>query len=57
MGKRLLQKYAGYVHAKQFKRSKKAINKLKTYLGRVYREIKSKVIEPSEKLKELLIIA
>ena len=30
---------------------------MKTYLGRVYREIKSKVIEPSEKLKELLIIA
>jgi len=38
-GKRLLIKYGRYNHAKQFKRKKAALKKLKVRLGRVYREI------------------
>ena len=38
-GKKLLIKYGRYNHAKQFKRKKAALKKLKVRLGRLYREI------------------
>jgi len=38
-GKKLLIKYSRYNHAKQFRRKAAALKKLKTRLGRVYREI------------------
>jgi IS5 family transposase len=38
-GKRLLIKYGRYNHAKQFKRKKAVLKKLKVRLGRIYREI------------------
>jgi IS5 family transposase len=38
-GKRLLIKYGRYNHAKQFKRKKATLKKLKVRLGRVHREI------------------
>ncbi len=38
-GKRLLIKYGRYNHAKQFKRKKATLKKLKIRLGRLYREI------------------
>lgn len=39
LGTRALRKAASYAHARQFKRAKKEIRRLKTYLGRVYRDI------------------
>ena len=46
-GKKLLIKYGRYNHAKQFKRKKAALKKLKVRLGRVYREILRKSEEQS----------
>jgi len=44
-GKRLLVKYSRYNHAKQFKRKKATLKKLKTRLGRLLREIIKKAEE------------
>jgi IS5 family transposase len=43
VGKFALVKHQRYAHAKQFKRAKKALRKLKTYLGRVSRDIARKI--------------
>jgi IS5 family transposase len=43
VGKFALIQHQRYAHAKQFKRSKKALKKLKTYLGRVIRDIERKI--------------
>jgi IS5 family transposase len=43
VGKFALIKHQRYAHAKQFKRAKKALRKLKTYLGRVSRDIARKI--------------
>jgi IS5 family transposase len=43
VGKRALIAYQRYAHAKQFKRAKKALKTLRTYLGRVVRDIKRKI--------------
>jgi IS5 family transposase len=40
-----LRKAGSYAHARQFKRSKKEIRTLKTYLGRVYRDILRKILD------------
>jgi transposase, IS5 family len=49
VGKLALIKQQRYAHAKQFKRARKPLRKLKTYLGRVIRDIARK-IEGSEAL-------
>ena len=46
-----------YSHAKQFKRAAKQTKQLKTYLGRVYRDLHRKVTEPDERLNQLLELA
>ena len=43
VGKFALIKHQRYAHAKQFKRANKALRKLKTYLGRVIRDISRKI--------------
>jgi IS5 family transposase len=43
VGKFALIQHQRYAHAKQFKRSKKTLKKLKTYLGRVIRDIERKI--------------
>jgi IS5 family transposase len=43
VGKRALIKHQRYAHAKQFKRANKALRKLKTYLGRVIRDIARRI--------------
>jgi len=43
VGKKLLHKISGYGRAKQFKRLGKGVKKLKTYLGRVVRDIERKM--------------
>ena len=41
--KKLTRQIGGYLHAKQMKRAKAAIKKLKTYCGRVVRDIERKI--------------
>jgi transposase, IS5 family len=43
VGKLALIKHQRYAHAKQFKRANKALRKLKTYLGRIIRDITRKI--------------
>jgi IS5 family transposase len=49
-GKQALVMYGRYAHARQYKRARKQLRKLKTYLGRVTRDIERK-LQP-EQLKE-----
>jgi IS5 family transposase len=43
LSKKALRKTAQYAHARQMKRAAKERKRLKTYLGRVYRDIKNKI--------------
>lgn len=44
LSKRALRKSSQYVHARQMKRAEKEIKRLKTYLGRVERDIRRKLL-------------
>jgi len=44
LGPRALRKAGSYAHARQFKRAKREVRRLKTYLGRVYRDILRKIL-------------
>lgn len=57
VSKKALAKQAGYAHAKQMKRSRKMTKKLKTYLGRVYREIIKSSSQKDEVLQNKLMLA
>jgi transposase, IS5 family len=52
LGKRALIKHQRYAHAKQFKRAGRALRTLKTYLGRVFRDIMRKT-EADARLREI----
>ncbi len=52
--KEFLHKQSRYAHARQMKRARKCTRKLKTYLGRVIRDIERKCDTPDLELKELL---
>ena len=54
VSKKSLTKQAGYAHAKQMKRSRKMTKRLKTYLGRVYRDIEKKAVNKDEELTKIL---
>src|SRR5260370_1077291 len=58
VGKRALQKQGRYAHAEQLKRARKETRKLRTYLGRVMRDIQRKSAasgtEVSPQLQEYL---
>lgn len=43
-----------YAHAKQFKRMRRTLKKLHTYLGRVIRDLRRKLPQPDEALETLL---
>jgi IS5 family transposase len=45
LSKKALRKSAQYAHARQMKRAEKERKRLKTYLGRVYRDVKAKLID------------
>ena len=53
-GKEELLNSSRYAHARQMKRARAATRKLRTYLGRVIRDITRKVSKQSAELKELL---
>jgi IS5 family transposase len=55
--KKLILKQSRYTHAKQMKRSGRCTSKLKTYHGRVIRDIERKQPIPDDKLASLLHIA
>ena len=57
LSKRAFIKQSRYAHAKQFKRARRETRRLRTYLGRVIRNIRRQCPEPDEKLSELLTIA
>ena len=47
-------KHQRYAHAKQFKRANRSLRKLKTYLGRVIRDIRRKMAG-NESLRETFV--
>ena len=55
--KQLLIQQSRYAHARQMKRAKKCTRTLKTYLGRVIRDIERKCSEPDRKLNSLLDVS
>ena len=57
VSKQLMAQQSRYAHAKQFKRAKRCTRKLKTYLGRVIRDIRRNCPEPDHSLNELLLIS
>lgn len=57
LGKLALQKQGRHSHARQMRRARRETKRLKTYLGRVMRDIQRKVERPDEELKVLLSLA
>jgi len=57
LSKRALIKQSRYAHAQQMKRARRMTRRLKTYLGRVYRDISRKSLNTDDELKELLELA
>jgi len=55
IGKFALIKHQRYAHAKQFKRANRALKKLRTYLGRVIRDIGRKRGGNADLLKEIVL--
>jgi len=49
VAKTLLRKISGYLHAKQMKRARKAINHLRTIVGRVVRDVERKISNSAQK--------
>jgi IS5 family transposase len=45
-----------YAHAKQFQRMRKKLKQLKTWLGRVLRDLRREVPQPDESLERLLVL-
>jgi IS5 family transposase len=52
-----LFKQSRYAHAQQFRRARRETRKLRTFLGRVIRDLRRRYPEPDEKLFKLLSIA
>lgn len=57
LGKEMLMKANRYAHAGQMNRMRRCVKKLKTYLGRVMRDIARKCPQPDEELRNLMEIA
>jgi IS5 family transposase len=54
VGKRALQKQGRYAHAQQLKRARRETRKLRTYLGRVIRDIQRKAVTSGPELDQQL---
>jgi IS5 family transposase len=54
VGAKALRKQSGYARARQMRRAKRQTEKLRTYLGRVIRDIERKQSDPDQKMVELL---
>lgn len=55
--KELLAQQSRYAHARQIKRARKCTRQLRTYLGRVIRDIERKCPHPSQELAQLLDVS
>jgi transposase, IS5 family len=55
VGKFALIKHQRYAHAKQFKRANRALRRLRTYLGRVIRDIARKIEGRTDLLGEIVL--
>ena len=55
VGKFALIKHQRYAHAKQFKRANRALKKLRTYLGRVIRDVGRKIEGRTDLLGEIVL--
>jgi len=56
VAKKAAIKVSRYAHAKQFKRMRRQLKKLRTLLGRVIRDVQRRVPEPDQSLAELLAL-
>jgi IS5 family transposase len=54
LGKRALVMQGRYAHARQMRRARRETKKLKTYLGRVIRDLRRKSAKPDEEMATLL---
>lgn len=54
VAKRAAVKVGRYAHAKQFRRMRRELRRLRTWLGRVIRDLRRKVSRPDESLETLL---
>lgn len=54
VGKRAAVKASRYAHAKQYKRMRRSLRKLRTYVGRLIRDIRRKTSDPDAELAMLL---
>jgi len=54
LAKKALSRQSGYARARQFKRAGKMTRRLKTFLGRVHRDIERKVVDRDDELQRLL---
>jgi IS5 family transposase len=52
--KRAAIRVSRYAHAKQFKRMRRQLKKMRTWLGRVLRDMRRKVSQPDDQLEQLL---
>lgn len=57
VGKQEFAQHGRYAHARQFKRARKSLKKLKVYLGRVARDVRRKLPEENKKLVTELHLA
>ncbi len=57
LSKQTLAQQSRYAHAKQMKRARRCTKKLRTFLGRVIRDIERKCPNPDKELQSLLTIA
>ena len=57
VGKKMLLKQSRYAHARQMKRARRCTRKLRTYLGRVIRDIRRKSPNLDNELKELMNVS
>ena len=55
--KEALMKHSRYAHAKQYRRAARETRQLKTFLGRVYRDISRKAVEFDPELRHYLYLA
>jgi IS5 family transposase len=56
ISKKLSIKAARYAHARQFKRMRRSLKKLRTFLGRLIRDVRRKVKTPDATFEELLTL-
>ena len=55
--KKLLRRYGGHIHSKQFKRAKRLTEKVRTNMGRLYRDLSRKLTEELSSSEEFKVLS